>query len=56
MCNKTDAKYRKRGPEKNHRPDPIVEMGLLMGKNGLLTYISKLTASLWTPLITNFVV
>lgn len=22
--------YRKRGPEKNHRPDPIVEMGLLM--------------------------
>lgn len=29
------AKYRKRGPEKNHRPDPIVEMGLLMDKNGL---------------------
>lgn len=22
--------YRKRGPEKNHRPDPIIEMGLLM--------------------------
>ena len=22
--------YRKRGPEKNHRPDPIVEMGLFM--------------------------
>lgn len=22
--------YRKRGPEKNHRPDPIVEMGLLL--------------------------
>lgn len=22
--------YRKRGPEKNHRPDPIVEMGLLI--------------------------
>lgn len=22
--------YRKRGPEKNHRPDPIVELGLLM--------------------------
>jgi hypothetical protein len=27
--------YRKRGPEKNHRPDPIVEMGLLMDKNGI---------------------
>ena len=22
--------YRKRGPEKNHRPDPIIELGLLM--------------------------
>ena len=22
--------YRKKGPEKNHRPDPIIEMGLLM--------------------------
>lgn len=31
----TDAKYRKRGPEKNHRPDPIVEMGLLMDRNGI---------------------
>lgn len=30
-----DTKYRKRGPEKNHRPDPIVEMGLLMDKNGI---------------------
>lgn len=29
------AKYRKRGPEKNHRPDPIVEMGLLMDRNGI---------------------
>lgn len=29
------AKYRKRGPEKNHRPDPIVEMGLLLDRNGL---------------------
>ena len=29
------AKYRKRGPEKNHRPDPIVKMGLLMDKNGI---------------------
>ena len=29
------AKYRKRGPEKNHRPDPIVQMGLLMDKNGI---------------------
>lgn len=27
--------YRKRGPEKNHRPDPIVEMGLLMDSNGI---------------------
>ena len=25
---------RKRGPEKNHRPDPIVEMGILMDKTG----------------------
>ena len=33
--NPTDTKYRKRGPEKNHRPDPIVEMGLLMDKNGI---------------------
>lgn len=29
------AKYRKRGPEKNHRPDPIVEMGLLMDRKGI---------------------
>lgn len=33
--NPTAAKYRKRGPEKNHRPDPIVEMGLLMDRNGI---------------------
>ena len=33
--NPTAPKYRKRGPEKNHRPDPIVEMGLLMDKNGI---------------------
>lgn len=32
---RVDAKYRKRGPEKNHRPDPIVQMGLLMDKNGI---------------------
>lgn len=25
-----EKNYRKRGPEKNHRPDPIIEMGLLM--------------------------
>ena len=31
--NPVSAKYRKRGPEKNHRPDPIVEMGLLMDRN-----------------------
>ena len=30
-----ELKYRKRGPEKNHRPDPIVEMGLLMDRNGI---------------------
>jgi len=30
-----EAKYRKRGPEKNHRPDPIVEMGLLMDRKGI---------------------
>jgi transposase len=29
------AKYRKRGPEKNKRPDPIVGMGLLMDRNGI---------------------
>lgn len=33
--NQTEIKYRKRGPEKNHRPDPIVQMGLLMDKNGI---------------------
>lgn len=33
--NAIPAKYRKRGPEKNHRPDPIVEMGLLMDRNGI---------------------
>ncbi len=33
--NAVSAKYRKRGPEKNHRPDPIVEMGLLTDKNGI---------------------
>lgn len=33
--NKTETKYRKRGPEKNHRPDPIVQMGLLMDKHGI---------------------
>lgn len=27
--------YRKRGPEKNHRPDPILEMGLLMDNSGI---------------------
>ena len=27
--------YRKRGPEKNRRPDPIIEMGLLMDSTGL---------------------
>jgi hypothetical protein len=33
--NITVPKYRKRGPEKNHRPDPIVELGLLMDRNGI---------------------
>jgi len=28
-------KYRKRGPEKNRRPDPIVGMGLLMDRDGI---------------------
>ncbi len=27
--------YHKRGPEKNHRPDPIIEMGLLMDSNDI---------------------
>lgn len=27
--------YRKRGPEKNHRPDLIIEMGLLMDSSGI---------------------
>ena len=34
LCNENgeviEEGYRKRGPEKNHRPDPIVELGLLM--------------------------
>ncbi len=30
-----EKNYRKRGPEKNHRPDPIIEMGLLMDANDL---------------------
>ena len=33
--NLTKAKYRKRGPEKNRRPDPIVGMGLLIDRNGI---------------------
>lgn len=33
--NKVEKKLRKRGPEKNHRPDPIVEMGLLMDRCGI---------------------
>ena len=33
--NSVEAKYRKRGPEKNRRPDPIVAMGLLTDKNGI---------------------
>ena len=32
--NITKKGLRKRGPEKNHRPDPIVEMGLLLDKQG----------------------
>ena len=30
-----EKNYRKRGPEKNHRPDPIIEMGLLMDSNNI---------------------
>ena len=30
-----ESGLRKRGPEKNHRPDPIVEMGLLMDSSGI---------------------
>jgi len=33
--NPTDPKYRKRDSEKNHRPNPIVEKGLLMDNNGI---------------------
>jgi len=33
--NSVEAKYRKRGPEKNRRPDPIVAMGLLTDRNGI---------------------
>ena len=33
--NRVEIKYRKRGPEKNRRPDPIVEMGLLTDRNGI---------------------
>lgn len=32
--NITKKGVRKRGPEKNHRPDPIVEMGLLLDSQG----------------------
>lgn len=33
--NPVSARYRKRGPEKNHRKDPIIHMGLLMDANGI---------------------
>lgn len=33
--NPVPPKYRKRGPEKNHRPDPIVEMGMLLDSRGI---------------------
>ena len=33
-CQLIKKGLRKRGPEKNHRPDPIVEMGLLLDKKG----------------------
>ena len=33
--NAVETKYRKRGPEKNRRPDPIVQMGLLMDRNSI---------------------
>lgn len=33
--NVVEKGYRKRGPEKNKRPDPIVQMGLLMDSNGI---------------------
>lgn len=33
--NPVPAKYRKRGPEKNRRPDPIVSMGLMIDRNGI---------------------
>lgn len=33
--NPVSVKYRKRGPEKNHRPDPIIEMGLLLDSKGI---------------------
>ena len=33
--NVIEKKYRKRGPEKNKRPDPIVNMGLLIDKNAV---------------------
>ena len=33
--NPADAMYQKRRPVKNHRLDPIVEMGLLMDRNGI---------------------
>mgnify|MGYP004604985621 FL=1 len=39
LCNENgeiiEKGYRKRGPEKNHRPDPIVELGLLMDSNDI---------------------
>ena len=35
------ARYRKRGPEKNHRKDPIIHMGLLMDANGIRAEIGR---------------
>src|SRR5574344_2121026 len=30
-----EKNYRKKGPSKEHRPEPIIQMGLLMDKNGI---------------------
>lgn len=33
--NVLEKNYRKKGPSKEHRPEPIIQMGLLMDKNGI---------------------
>ena len=48
--------YRKRGPEKNHRPDPIIQMGLLIDSNNIpLAYDLFLETNLKNYLYDQFI-